>query len=141
MLRWVIRLRIEISDSRFSNNLVVSLLLMTALIATLSLVSYPSQRVHESSNNNGVRRGQGTHDARPSEHSSERATAHLLSDSIRSDTVLALRVSAPPTPGISGRLVIPPSVPLVRRASARRLWVPPRGSHDRDALWQAGRCS
>jgi hypothetical protein len=40
MLRWVIRLRIEISDSRFSNNFVVSLLLITALIATLSFVSY-----------------------------------------------------------------------------------------------------
>lgn len=34
MLRWVMRFRIEISDSRFSSSLAVSLLRMTALIAT-----------------------------------------------------------------------------------------------------------
>jgi hypothetical protein len=75
----------------------------------------PRQRTHELPNNNGVRRRRGeTHDARPSEHSSERPSPDLLSDPIRSDTVLSLCVRAPPTAGTSGRLVIPPSVPVVR---------------------------
>lgn len=39
MLRWVMRLRMEISDSRFSRSLLVSLLRMTDLIATGACVS------------------------------------------------------------------------------------------------------